>query len=263
MPYLLIWVMHQYECFKKYNFWYNLDHIIPTSNFVAQGVKQFCGTHYPHILNGVNLEQFRPDQRSREKMRNILGLRAGDRVLLTVAALEKRKGIQWCIRALKGVVERIPDAKLIVLGEGEYRIELESLIKRLKLTEHVYLYGITKEVAGFYNLADILLLLSRGEASPLVPIEAMACGTPVITSKHDPFPEIINEKIGWMVDETETDVVANAIVSALADTNALRQRGLLARQYVEERFDWNVVIDKYIRILSSAIDTKNEIYLLE
>ena len=203
----------------------------------------------------MNLEQFRPDEKSGERARSILGLRPEERVILTVAALEERKGIQWCIRAMKHVVQRCPDARLVVLGEGKYRPELESLTGELGLTEHVVLFGITKEVKGFYNLADILLLLSRGEASPLVPIEAMACGTPVITSKHDPFPEIMDEKVGWMVDETEPEKVADVIWGAISDTKELSERAMSARLYIEEHFDWNVVIDKFISILDSPPHT--------
>jgi glycosyltransferase involved in cell wall biosynthesis len=166
--------------------------------------------------------------------------------LITVAALEERKGVQFVIEALLKVVEEIPDIHYLIIGDGSYRDKLMELASCLNLENNVSFLGFQEEVERFLAASDVALLLSRGEASPVSLLEFAAAGLPILTSLHPPFPELVQPDWGEMVPEQDAGKVSQAIINLLSDPTLRTRRGVHARAWAIENHNWSQVAKQYI-----------------
>jgi colanic acid/amylovoran biosynthesis glycosyltransferase len=172
-----------------------------------------------------------------------------DRVrILTVARLVEKKGVKYGILALEKLVRRFPNIEYNIAGDGPLRKELNSLINSLSLNHNINLLGWKDqdEMQHIMQRADILLAPSvtgkdgDKEGIPVVLMEAMAVGLPVISTFHSGIPEIvINNETGLLVREGDVEGLSQKIADLIVNSNLrihLRQK---ARKHVEENYDIN------------------------
>lgn len=137
-------------------------------------------------------------------------------VILGVGRLTDQKDFPTLLRAFAKVQRQI-DARLIILGEGEKRESLEALVEDLRLEEVVDLPGFVKNPYSFMGAADVFVLSSIHEGLPTVLIEALACGTPVVSTDCPSGPSEIleNGKYGSLVLMRDPEALSNSILSML------------------------------------------------
>lgn len=166
--------------------------------------------------------------------------------LLTVGALAPAKAHDVLLRALAGLREH-PDARLVILGEGPLRAETEELVSRLGLGERVRLPGFRPDPFPFMRAADLLVLSSAWEGFGLVLIEALACGTPVVSTDcpSGPAEALDHGRFGTLAPPNDPPALAQAIKTALRapwDAKDLESRARqfapeeVARQYLDALF---------------------------
>ena len=165
--------------------------------------------------------------------------------VLGIGRLHPQKDFGTLIRAFAKVREN-RNAKLIILGEGEKRKELEELVKELDLREDIELPGFVDNPYVYMARADVFVLSSRWEGLPNTLIEAMACGTPVVSTDCPSGPaEILeNGKYGKLVPVEDVDVLAKAILETLEnpiDSQKLQERA--------EYFSVEKAVEKYLAIM--------------
>ena len=249
--YPLTQVPHRYREFNRYGLAQRAAKIISVSQYVADGVREFFGRESAVIHHGADAQRFKPDEEMRRVKRKELGV--GDAPLLvTAAALEARKGIQWVMHALPEVLERFPETIYLVLGGGDYRDALEQLASDLGIQSHVRFMGEQEDVTPFYQAADISLILSRGEASSLSALESLACEVPVIAARRPPFDELIRDEYGVLVDEEDANALTGVVESLLANPAQRRAMGGRGRAHVREHFSWERAAEEYIRVMEST-----------
>jgi glycosyltransferase involved in cell wall biosynthesis len=245
-------VPHKYKEFQEYGLIKNVDMLVSVSRFVANGVKRYFKRESVVIYNGIDCKKFiRLDLVSTEVEK--IKKHNNQKILLTVGALEERKGIQKVIEALPVLKRQGINFRYIILGEGDYKYYLEKRIQELCLSENVVLLGAHSDLLPYYNLADVFLLLSYGEAFGLVLIEAMACELPVIVSQQPPFDEIINDSCGIMVNENNPEEVSQAILKLLENDNLRKEMGKKAREYILKNFSWDIIANKYLKLFESQL----------
>ncbi len=241
---------HRYKEFKRWGLAQNADSLIAVSQYVAEGVEAQYGRHCGVISNGINLKAFQPSTEARDIIRKKLGVNPDAPVLITLAALEERKGIQWIIRALPGLASKFPDIEYWVLGEGPDRTTIEAEIADAGVGNHVRLLGQTEDVVSYLAAADIGCLLSFGESFGIAVLEYMAMQLPVVTSQHPPFPGFIHPEWGVTVDEQNTEVLSHELASLLSDSSRRRVMGMAGRHQILQKHTWSQVADEYSRSLS-------------
>lgn len=165
-------------------------------------------------------------------------------VILGVGRLTKPKDFPTLIRAF-AIVHRQRPARLMILGEGEERPALESLVRELRLDEDVSLPGFMQNPYPYMKRAAVFVLSSRWEGLPTVLIEAMALGTPVVATNCPSGPaEILKgDQIGALVEVGDIKAIANAISRAL--NGELR----LAPQECMSPYTIEYALERYIRLL--------------
>lgn len=147
-------------------------------------------------------------------------------IIGNVSRLTEEKGQRLLLQAMPNVIEQVPHARLLLIGDGPSKNIYENEIKRLGLTTKVVLKGFVKELDYYYDYMDIFVFptIWELEGFGLVTIEAMAHKLPVIGSSFPPVPEIIDEgKTGLLIDVKNTEQLANAIIT-LAKNGKMREQ---------------------------------------
>lgn len=167
-------------------------------------------------------------------------------VILGTGRLTEQKGFATLIRALHRVRQQ-RDCRLVILGEGELRNELQALVDELGLQEHVLLPGFVKNPFAWMAHADLFVLSSGWEGFGNVLVEAMACGTPVVSTDclSGPSEILENGKWGHLVPVGDPESMAAAILDTLT-ANRHEPQELKTRA---QAFAASGIADQYLRVL--------------
>ena len=188
------------------------------------------------IHNGVDPDGFQwTDDRSAV---SDLGVGESDKVVGIFAMLRPEKDHDTFLRAARLVVDRVPDAKFLVVGDGPMRPEIERLIRELDLDDCVVLTGSRSDVPDLLRAIDVFVLSSYTvECFPIALLEAMAAGRPAVCTAVGGVPEMIEEPTtGYLVPPRDPDALADRLVRILSDSELAHQMGQAARARVETLF---------------------------
>ena len=216
------------------------------------------------IGNGIDPQMFHPVDQG--LARQALQLPREGRLLLSVGHLTERKGFHILIEALAQLTQ-LPQTgsaahdqgqniKLVIVGDGPQRRDLEQLIARLKLSEQVILAGAVaqEKLPNWYGASDFFLLASSREGWPNVLCEAQAMGLPIVASRAWGIPEIVrNEALGILVPERSPNAFAKSIGEALVlnwDRQDIARKGL--------KRTWPVVASEVDAVLRAAVATASQ-----
>jgi len=159
--------------------------------------------------------------------------------LLFVGRLRIRKGVEVLLEALRELRGRVPGAVLKIAGDGEHRAALERKAAGLGLGAAVTFLGTCdgSRVRALLAGAAALVVPSIYEGMPLVVLEAMERGVPVVASAVSGIPEVVVDgETGWLVPPEDPEALAGALEEVLADPPEARRRGAAGRRRIEERY---------------------------
>src|SRR5262245_38760559 len=161
----------------------------------------------------------------------------GAPVVGDVAALVPHKGQRYLIDAAHLVVQEIPDARFVILGEGELREHLEKQVHDHHLEKHVLLPGFRTDVLGCIKGFDLFVMSSVTEGLGTSLLDAMACARPIVATTAGGIPEIVEDGVnGLLVPARDAAGLAAAVVRALKDAALLKRMGDAGFARVRERF---------------------------
>src|SRR5262245_41859369 len=158
-------------------------------------------------------------------------------VVGNVAALVPHKGQRHFIDAARLVVQDFPDARFIILGEGELREPLQHQVKAHHLEKHVLLPGFRTDVFGCIKGFDLFVMSSVTEGLGTSLLDAMACARPIVATSAGGIPEIVEDGVnGLLVPPRDHTAMASAILRMLKDARLRQQMGEAGLARVRERF---------------------------
>jgi glycosyltransferase involved in cell wall biosynthesis len=195
------------------------------------------------IMNGAYYDVFHPDAEIAKGSH----VAPFSRYCLFVGRLTPRKAADLLLRAL---VEA-PRINCVFAGDGPERPKLESLARSLGVADRVAFLGdvAPSNLAGLYGRADLLVIPSFSEGTPLVAFEAMACGTPVLSSRVAGLPDVVDEWMtGFLIKPGDIGQLAVAMRFLTADRKALKRMGHEAQRRVRKRFLWPNVARQYLEV---------------
>jgi len=227
-----------------------------TRNAISKSVTKVAAQSMVKIAPGIDTDHFSP-QDARE-LRNELGL-SEKKVIVSVGRLVHRKGQDVLIEAMPAIIKDVPDAHLLMIGEGPYRGYLENRVKALGIQESVTFIGRIQyvDLPMYLCVGDLFVMPSRSrlaglevEGLGIVYLEASACGLPVIAGDSGGAPDAVLEgQTGLVVDGTQKSEVALAVVELLLDPERSQAMGIRGREWIIQEWRWEIWAARFAEIL--------------
>ena len=162
------------------------------------------------ICNGIDLEEI---EKTTPMSRAQLGIPEDAFVVGMVGRLSKQKAPDTFVKSAKLIKEKIPNAFFLMVGDGELRDQVESLINQYDLGSSFLITGWVDNPTAYMKIMDVGMLLSRWEGFGLVLPEYMACGVPIVATNVDAIPNIIKDSVnGMLVNEDDYHEAANKVI---------------------------------------------------
>ena len=186
-------------------------------------------------------------------LKETLGVPREAPVVGNVARFFPNKDHRTLLQAFTRVVERVPSAMLLIAGEGPLRSDIEEEIRKLRLSDKVRLLGNRRDIPALLRVFDLFALSSVKEGLPIVLLEAMASGVPVVATEVDGNPElVVHQETGLLVPPRNPDALAEAICCLLQDCDAARRMGERGRERVRRLFTFERMVNAYQDVYGSV-----------
>lgn len=202
------------------------------------------------VYNGVSSE-FEPADESKASVRRELGLDPKKKIVLYVGSEERRKNVPRIIDAVRNANEVLSEEVLLLKvgspGRKGNRERIEELIRSHGLTHSVQFIGhvSNKELVKYFNASDLFVYPSLYEGFGLPPLEALACGVPVVTSNVSSLPEVVGDA-AYTVDPLDTTALFEAVVEALRAPN---ERSTISDRIKQaSKFSWERCVEQTIQV---------------
>lgn len=204
------------------------------------------------IHNGVDPTPFSLSL-DRKKYIDELGLEDASPLIGIVARLDRLKNHKLLLDAMQDIANEIPTVKLLIIGDGPTRKNLEEQADRGGLQNNILFLGMRGDVSNLLLLIDLFVLCSLSEGMPLALIEAMAAGKPIVATNVGGVSEIVRNGInGILVEPTNPAFLAKAILQILKNKDILRTMGENGREVFKQKFTLHKMIKSYEGVYSHA-----------
>ena len=239
----------------------NVDHLTYLGEFTRQAISKVLSrksaTEMVKIAPGIDTAHFIPQPDAMQK-RKELGLQ-DKKIIISVGRLVHRKGQDNLIQAMPAVLKKIPNAHLLLVGEGPYRKHLEKLVTKSSLEQNVTFAGriMYDRLPSFLSAADLFAMPSRSrffglevEGLGIVYLEASACGIPVVAGNSGGAPDAVLEGVtGLCVDGTNIEQITAAIVEICNDAERASHMGAAGRNWIVDQWRWDIWSEEFNALL--------------
>ena len=205
------------------------------------------------IYNGIDTLKFE-NIKNLEMIRKELNLSQDDLILGNVGNLREVKDHPTLITAFSKISPLFPQSKLLIVGEGRLRPNLEKLCEEFGLEDRVLFLSHRRDVPSILNLLDIFILPSRSEGCSLSILEAMAAGKAVVATNVGGNPELVlNGQTGLLVPPSQPDKLAEKMIFLLKNEELRKKMGGEGKKRVKERFSRESMIKNYEELYSQIL----------
>lgn len=228
-----------YQILEKCSF-FLVDRIVVYSKRMIANLKiqKFKNKIVVAYYNFVDFEKFRIKTKY-SKRKEIIGF---------IGRLSEEKGILNLIRIFPRILKEYPDLKLFIIGDGHLKSEVFKYVKANKLNQNIIIFGwlAQAKIPDILNELKLLVLPSfGGEGLPMVVIEAMACGTPVLVTPVGSIPEFVQDgKNGFIVTSNSAENIEKAVISTLQRKD-MEKIIRTARMYAQKKFYYLAAAERY------------------
>ena len=215
-------------------------HMVKNSKINASKIKV--------VYNAIKAEEFNKSV-DEKKIRASLYLQKNDVVIGNIARFYENKDHRTLLEAFKLILKQVPNVYLLLIGDGPLRNEMGEIAKNLKIKDSVKFLGNRRNIAEILRIMDVFVLSSKREGLPMVLLEAMTSGVPIVATDVDGNSElIVDKKTGFIVPPNSPKFLSNAVVQVLADKEKAIKMASRGRDFVREHFSLISMIEKYERI---------------
>jgi len=208
------------------------------------------------IPGGVDGGMFNPFRKFKN-IRPLYGINEDEFLFLSIKIFSKSNtlGLLNSIKAFSKSLERCTKSKYLIIGEGEGRIALENLIKRLGVKDKVLLPGWVRaeELINYYRSSDATIHYFSYEPSiSMCMLESLACGVPIITTNIGEIPNVVNENVGFLV-KPDVNEMSNAMTK-IQDSFVRKKMSKNAWKLFRKKFDIDVITKQYVKLYKEIVE---------
>ncbi|AWB68256.1 glycosyl transferase [Saccharobesus litoralis] len=180
---------------------------------------------------------------------------AQDKVIAIVAQLIKRKGHAVLFEAVEPLLAANPNLKVLVLGQGPLREELEQKVKQRNLHQQIIFAGFRNDLPRVLPNLDIVVHPAFAEGLGVSLLQASACGVPIIASRAGGIPEAVIDGVnGFLVEPGEVNALRDKLQCLLADNNLRQQIAMAGRQLMERDYAISVMANRYHEVYQNLLN---------
>lgn len=215
----------------------------------------FDSRRLERIYNGIAPERYAAARNGH--LRASLGLRNGAPLVGMVANVRQSKGYEFYIRAARQVADAVPEARFLAIGDlhPELSRPLVELVRELGLEDRFHFLGFREDVPALLGELDVFVLASTSEGFPLVTLEAMAAGKPMVVTRCGGPPEAVEDaRTGFLVPPGDADALAEKITAVLADPARAAAMGAAGRERVQREFTLEKMVREYEQLYERVVD---------
>ena len=205
------------------------------------------------VHNGIDLSRPQVTGHRSQEIRRSYGLREGQ-VVGIIARLSAVKGHKYLIMAMKKVIKEIPNAQLLIIGEGSIKKGLQDLTEELGISRNVYFIPVVLDTAEALSVMDAFVMPSLQEGLGLSIMEAMLAQVAVVASNVGGIPSLIKDrKTGRLVKAAEPESLACAIIELLKNKEKAAMLGSAARDLIRKEFSLEKMAEETERVYQECL----------
>jgi glycosyltransferase involved in cell wall biosynthesis len=171
-----------------------------------------------------------------------------------VARLEEQKGLRYLIEAARSVLDQGQEVHFVVVGDGPLRPALQGMINELGLDRHISLLGRRDDMSNIYASLDLLVMPSLDEGLPMVLLEAMGAGVPVIATPVGAVPRLLHDgETGLLVEPRDVAGLRDAILTMLRQPEFAMTMAVAGRALVRNYFSADAMAGQYANLYSNLL----------
>jgi len=227
-----------------------------TQQVISRALSKAAAAQMVKIAPGIDVDHFSPQDAT--QLRKELKLE-NKRVIVSVGRLVHRKGQDHLIESLPEILKSIPDAHVLMVGQGPYLPNLKKLVARYDVAEHVSFIGRIQyaQLPQYICAGDVFAMPSRSrffglevEGLGIVYLEASACGLPVIAGSSGGAPDAVVDGVtGFVVDGQNNQEIAAAAIRLLNDLDQAKKMGTAGRAWIVENWRWEIWSQRFNKLL--------------
>jgi phosphatidylinositol alpha-1,6-mannosyltransferase len=227
-----------------------------TQRAIARSLSKASAEKMVKIAPGIDVEHFSPQDST--QLRRDLKL-DDKRVIVSVGRLVHRKGQDHLIQSLPEILRSVPNAHVLMVGQGPYLSHLKKLVEELNVVDHVSFIGRIQyaQLPQYICAGDIFAMPSRSrffglevEGLGIVYLEASACGLPVIAGSSGGAPDAVVDGVTGIVVDGESDTaIAQAAIKLLKDLDGAKTMGLAGREWIIKNWRWEIWSERFNKLL--------------
>jgi len=211
-----------------------------------------------NLPDGVDIQTIEKYTANPKITRADIGLKPTDFVLINVNRLAPNKGVNYLIDALNILKKSIKDIKLIIIGTGSEESKILKQIENYGLKDIIlHFKNVDDETLyNYYSLADIFVCPTLYEGLPIVILEAMACGLPIVATNTAENPQVVKDKInGVLVPVASSSGIADGVLKLYENNQQRKQMGIKSKEIIKD-YDWRIIAKKAIEKYKHLIENK-------
>jgi glycosyltransferase involved in cell wall biosynthesis len=230
-------------------------HAVCANGDALARIRGFLGNHASELPVGISSELFKPGLTS---VRSRLGWNLRDKVLGYVGRLSHLKGVDLLVSAFRELSVTVPDARLLIVGQGELRNSICSVIANDLARGRAHIEGDVDHVklSEWYRAMDLLVMPSRYENFSNAILEAMACGVPFLASDIGGNRSLADTGSGWLFEAGSISSLVLSLRRILEDQAEMKACGEIGCRYVHGRYNWARTAELFEQLMVSCLETK-------
>jgi glycosyltransferase involved in cell wall biosynthesis len=227
------------------------DHIVAVSDEIYRDLRA-SGTpdaRVSRIDNAISIPVL--DTHEKNIIRTEWNVAPGEKLVVQIGRLAKSKRNALLLKAVAELPAEIP-ARVVFVGDGEERAALAAYARELKIDGRVVFAGYRRNAPAIMAAADVLAITSNQEGLPIVILEAMAVGCPIIATAVGAIPQVLSEESAWIIPVDDDAALMQALREALGDTSAAKDRAAVAKSVFLGSYERDVMGQRYLDLYESA-----------
>jgi glycosyltransferase involved in cell wall biosynthesis len=229
----------------------HFDHVVAVSDEIY---RDLCASRTPparlsKIDNGISVPAI--DGHQREKIRSEWNLVPGEKLIVQIGRLARSKCNALLFKAVANLPRGIA-AKVVLVGDGDERAALAEYARSLGIENKIIFAGYRRDATAVIAAADVLTITSNKEGLPIVVLEAMSVGCPIIATAVGAIPQVLNAQSAWIIPVDDDAALVRALGEALGEVSPARSRAAKAQSIFLASYARNVMGRQYLDLYERA-----------